>query len=114
MRRIEMLFEKGGKAMVFPFSIRYLVVPADTLPATCQTLISVSKRRFRHAVDRNRVKRLMRETFRTRKQQLYVALDNRQLLLSISYVHTQIYDYGTFDRKMQKAIEVLIEKLRQS
>ena len=46
-----------------------------------QMLISVPKKKFHHAVDRNRVKRQIREAYRHQKQQLYTALPGDKALL---------------------------------
>ena len=58
----------------FPLRVVYLVQPfsADEQQAIApvQMMISVPKRRFKHAIDRNRVKRQVRETYRKNKQLL--------------------------------------------
>ena len=52
--------------------------PAD---APVQLLVSVPKKRFHHAVDRNRVKRQIREAYRLHKDLLYQVLPDTQRLL---------------------------------
>ena len=49
-------------------------------------LISVPKKRFRHAVDRNRMKRLVREAYRTQKHVLWRALDGKDYRLAVAFV----------------------------
>ena len=58
--------------MVFPYSIHWQVCPIGTLPegVPAQVLIATSKRKFHHAVDRNRVKRQLREAYRHNKHLL--------------------------------------------
>ncbi len=64
---IDQLFtsDQNHSLAAFPLRAVYLEAPTDTLPAQkARILISVSKRHFKHAVDRNRVKRQLREAYR--------------------------------------------------
>jgi ribonuclease P protein component len=55
--------------------------------APVQMLVSVSKRHFKHAVDRNRVKRQVREAYRRHKHLLFdVVPNNRQLLVAFIWL----------------------------
>lgn len=49
-------------------------------------LVSVPKKRFRHAVDRNRMKRLVREAYRLNKHILWNALQEKNFRLAIAFV----------------------------
>lgn len=99
--------------LVFPYSIHYRLLPAEQLPRPAQALIATSKHKFRHAVDRNRVKRLTRECYRLRKNDLYCHLESRRLALIISfnYIHTDIFDYATISHKFDKIIRQLVERI---
>ena len=67
---IEELFSKQGSSFgVYPLRIVWILAPAPTT-APPQVLISVSKRTFKRAVDRNRLKRLIREAYRLNKYRL--------------------------------------------
>ena len=67
---IEELFSKQGSSFgVYPLRIVWIKAPAPT-SAPPQVLISVSKRTFKRAVDRNRLKRLIREAYRLNKYRL--------------------------------------------
>ena len=65
-KAIEALFAGGNRAFsAFPLRVVYRVIPQESTPSlTPQVLISVSKRHFKHAVDRNRAKRQIREAWR--------------------------------------------------
>ena len=66
-RDIDQLFSAGSKAVtVFPIRAVYREVERAEGPAA-KVLVSVAKRRFHHAVDRNRVKRQLREAYRREK-----------------------------------------------
>ena len=99
---IETLFHEGHRLMAFPYSVSWMEVSRQQVPA--QVLITTSKRKFHHAVDRNRVKRLTRECYRLRKPQFYDFLQERQLsiALSFNYIHNEIMDYETLSHKFDK------------
>ena len=109
---IDELFAAGSTFMVFPYSVRYLVHDADRLPSPAQVLVGVSKRRFHHAVDRNRVKRLTRECYRQRKAILYEALQQhgKTMTFSLNYVGNTIMDHAHLSRRMDKVVETLVAK----
>ena len=58
----------------------------ETSPA--KILISVSKKNFKRAVDRNRIKRLIREAYRKNKKILFDALNtgNKKIVFALSYI----------------------------
>lgn len=67
-KTIEQLFKEGKSFSVAPFRVIYLFKQEEL--AQLQTAFSVSKRHFKKATDRNRVKRLMREAWRLQKNEL--------------------------------------------
>lgn len=91
--------------MVFPYSVSWMLISQDkNMPVPVQVLITTSKKKFHHAVDRNRIKRLTRECYRMRKQGLYDFLEEHhlQIVLSLNYIHTEILDYATLSAKFDK------------
>ena len=113
-KKIERLFAQGNGFMCFPYSVRW-IEDADAATGAVppvQVLVGVSKRRLHRAVDRNRVKRLTRECYRLRKQELYDALDNLSappILLSLNYVDTQLPDY----HKLAQKFDTLVLRLQK-
>ena len=85
---------------------------ADAVPV--KVLFSVSKKRFKRAVDRNLLKRKMRESYRQQKQEFLfpqVKISEKQLLVSLAYIGKEVEDYALMMKKMQKALQQLAEKL---
>ena len=105
--------------MCYPYSVRWLFDRSEpTLKTEMPTkqgvkiLISVSKRRFRRAVDRNRVKRITRECYRLRKENLIENLpdtSNHPILLSLSYIDTKMPDFQYISHRF----ETLMERLQK-
>ncbi len=83
---VDRLFNEGSSFFIYPFKIFWLFTPLDTeFPA--QILISVGKRAFKNAVDRNRIRRQIREAYRLNKHLLYDRLEksDRQCVVAIIY-----------------------------
>ena len=80
---IETLFEKGNSQSLSAYPLRavYLRTEHREGCAPVQLLISVPKKKFKHAVDRNRVKRQIREAYRKNKALLEGKVDEGQMLL---------------------------------
>jgi ribonuclease P protein component len=112
-RLIDRLYDEGNRLMAFPFSVQWLLVDQDQ---TCQVMIVAPKRRFHHAVDRNRVRRLTRECYRQRKAALYRFLQEHHLHLvfSMVYVHNEIFSYDQLDHKMDKLVSALEKEITKS
>ncbi len=109
----------GGKAMVqttWPFRMVYLLVDKDNLReyVPVQVMVSVSKRFFKRAVKRNRVKRQLREAYRHHKHLLVermASMPDKQLLLAIVWQEANLCDSAKVDAKMEKGLQRLVEKL---
>lgn len=70
-KEIEELFTAGSQsATMFPLRTTFRVKPYSGNGPRVKVLISVSKRKFKHAVDRNRAKRQVREAYRLQKHVL--------------------------------------------
>ena len=86
---IETLFgNQSNKSMVaYPLRVVYRQLERTEGASPVQVLVSVPKKRFHHAVDRNRVKRQVREAYRHHKQALFRALPaDRQLLVAFVWL----------------------------
>ncbi len=103
---IQTLFEKGSGVSVYPYRVIYLFHHDESRPVTVRLLVSVAKKRFRHAVKRNRVKRLIREAWRKNKSPLYEICrrDNISVDVALVYTATVIHTYDEVLAKTRKAV----------
>ena len=110
---IDRLYADGHRLMAFPFSVQWLVAEG---PQPCQIMIVAPKRRLRHAVDRNRVRRLTRECWRLRKPDFLDFLHGHNLciVLSLVYVNNETMPYDQLSRKMDKLTELLRQDILKS
>ncbi|GHE23500.1 ribonuclease P protein component [Sphingobacterium griseoflavum] len=86
-RLIDGLFHNGSSFVLYPYRIVFLLAnnqhDNDGPPAQC--ILSVSKKRFKRAVDRNFIKRRMREAYRLQKSSLYGFLHEHSVHLLVAF-----------------------------
>lgn len=80
------LFAHGKSFLVYPFKVVYHA-PEQKGGAKCKVAFAVSKKKLKHAVDRNRMKRLMREGYRLNKHVLTNHLSQSDKWLNITFIY---------------------------
>lgn len=108
---IDALFSEGASFRLYPFVVKYM--PNPLYDADChQILISVAKKRFKRAVDRNRVKRLVREAYRLHKHKLIITPEGSKFwLIGYIYIGKEIHDYAFMARKLNDILKRLNERV---
>lgn len=93
--------------MVFPLRIIY--VQTENQKFSLQAGFTVSSRNFKKAVDRNRIKRLTRETYRLQKNQLQNQLQENHKSLAVFFIYTgkELPEYLELFEKVKIALEKL-------
>lgn len=109
---IDALFTKGASFYFYPFSVRFLL--AEEAASCHQFMVSVSKRNFKRAVDRNRIKRLIKEAYRLNKHQLEGLLPkDKYLLIAYIYVGKEIHPYSFVESKLVASFGRLKSKMNK-
>ncbi|MGF7077811.1 ribonuclease P protein component [Mucilaginibacter sp. UYCu711] len=108
-RLIDELFHSGSSFLCYPFKASWLLM-TEPQQVPAQIVFSVSKKRYKRAVDRNLIKRRMREAYRlSKQQQLYEQLNNtdKRIILSVGYIGKEIAPYELIEKKILKLLTQL-------
>ncbi len=110
-KEIEELFNKGSYFYLYPFKVFYRFLEGDSAPHS--VLISVPKRNFKKAVDRNFIKRQIKEAYRTQKQVLFETPMPR---LQFAYVYTakDKQNSAVIKNKLLKSLKRLLDEWSHS
>ena len=110
LKLIESLFGGGCSQSVAAFPLRavYMLSERQRDDALVQLLISVPKKRFKHAVDRNRVKRQVREAYRKHKSLLSNTVAEGQMLL-IAFIWLSDRHFAT--NEVEKRVVSLLKQM---
>lgn len=109
---IEKMFAGGSRSFsIFPLRVVWL--PVEELDVQASILISVSKRRFKRAVKRNRIKRQIREAYRLNKQILLAPLTEKNWRLAIAFIYLadELMNSALVEEKIKAALTRIVEKI---
>lgn len=95
----------------FPLRAVYMKSERLDRQPPVQVLISVPKKYFKHAVDRNRVKRQLREAYRHRKPMLTEALPSDQMIaIAFVWISSQHLPSAAVDGRMKSLLERIVKR----
>lgn len=105
---IDQLFSEGNSVSKFPLKLIYTAIdlPNDV---PVQAGVSVTKRRFKKAVTRNRIKRLMREAYRLHKNDLFNTISTSYAFMFL-YIGKQEPTFEEIEKSMIRLLEKFLEK----
>ena len=110
---IETLFEKGDSQSLAAYPLRAVFLQTERQQghAPIQILISVPKKRFKHAVDRNRVKRQVREAYRHHKHLLCdIISDDKELLIAFIWLSDSHCPSIEVEKRMVSLLQRIAKK----
>ncbi|NDW10022.1 ribonuclease P protein component [Dysgonomonas sp. 520] len=111
-KRIGALFTSSSSFIAYPLRVVYLLREPETEPQV-SVLITVPKKKFKRAVKRNRIKRLIREAYRLNKSS-YIELSealNKSVDIAFLYLDTELPGYEDIEKAVLKASVLLKDKL---
>jgi ribonuclease P protein component len=105
---IDQVFNEGKSITLFPLKVHYMF--CNTLLDPLQAGFTVSSRQFKKAVDRNRIRRLLREAYRLQKAMLQqtVVQNKQQVALFVIYIGKELPDYQLIRDKTKLMLNKLI------
>ena len=108
---IEALFKQGKQVRLYPILFFHYPCTDESI-RQYQVLFSVSKKLFRKAVDRNKIKRRLREAYRRNK---YLIEDNSMsevpFLLGYVYISRNILPYKDIEKQVQASFDIIKQSI---
>lgn len=107
---IDKLVEKGKSFNNSPFKFVWIELEESATPV--QFLISVPKRNFKKAVDRNKLKRRSREAYRKNKTNLLIKqLGDKKICLMLVYIAKEKLEYIEIEQKIKEGLQRLVKTI---
>ena len=106
-KQIEQLFVEGNIVKEFPILMKFLKTDVNEFPI--KVAFSVPKKNFKLAVHRNRIKRLLRETYRLNKHILLNNVEGKYVIMFI-YTDKTEWNYNELEEKMILVLNKFIKK----
>lgn len=87
-KQIEFLFSNGKHLKSSPIKVIYFITEKNEIHTTNKAMFVVPKKLFKHATDRNKLKRRMKECYRLSKHELIAHFDSKHQVVLLSFIYT--------------------------
>jgi ribonuclease P protein component len=110
---LQAIFTTGKSFSVFPIKVFFIEKDTMGTSVPVHAGVGVGSKHFKKAVDRNRIKRLLREAYRLEKQGLpeVVSAQSKTISVFFLYLDKELPDYTLIRAKMKEGLEKLIKKI---
>ena len=115
-KTIDALFSGGNSRSMSAYPLRVVFMRKERCETEepAQVMVSVSKRHFKRAVKRNRVKRQIREAYRLNKHLLHEALEQKKdtaVAMAFIWQSDELAETALITEKMQSLLSRMAEKI---
>ena len=112
---INSIFTKGNSNFIYPFIVKWSITELKS-EYPLQILISVPKRNFKKAVDRNKIKRFIREAFRINKNIFSDKIINsdKKIVFTLIYTEKEILNFKMIQEKIILVLHRLLMEHEKS
>lgn len=112
-KRVDAIFAQGESFISYPLRVVYLE-HEQSEPTSCSILVSVPKKRVKKAVHRNRIKRLVRESYRLNRVLINtLELDQQPIDVAFIYVKDTATNFQEVDKAMKKALNQIATRIKK-
>ncbi|MBX2878049.1 MAG: ribonuclease P protein component [Saprospiraceae bacterium] len=115
-KTIDKLFRSGQSFGQYPLRVVWMELETPMGSSPVQFALSVPKRKFKRASDRNRIRRVIREAYRLQKSHFYhhLPVQMEQLAMMVIYTGKEMPDYQTIESAMKQLLRRLSKKCKKS
>lgn len=101
-KQMDILFERGSSVQQFPLRLVYIEAPSNQ-KSLAIVAFSVPKKRIKKAHDRNRIKRLLKESYRLYKNEFYKTLESldKKFVLMFVYSGNTDFEFNDAEQKIK-------------
>ena len=99
--RIAQLYKDGQRFVVWPLRVTYKPITNEQSPITNQILVWAPKSLFKHAVQRNHLRRLMREAYRLNQD----LLGEQHYQIAFNYMDKEVQSFDVIEKALCKALK---------
>lgn len=110
-KQIQYIFAKGKSLKRFPLRLLYLTDPEDRDPSAIKVTMAVSGKKISNATDRNRIKRWIRESYRTQIKELKNFLEESGIRVHAVFIY--LPDKLTSFEDVRRAVLELLNELKE-
>lgn len=111
-KSIDDLFSNGSVVKLYPFLAKFIIVPKEESQHH-KLLVSVPKRKFKRAVDRNLIRRRIKEAYRLNRHLLEeIPEDKKSLHIAYIYIGNKILSFEMIETKLIESLHRLVTKLK--
>lgn len=112
--RIEQLYREGKRFVAWPLRVTWQPISNQQSTMTnTKVLVWAPKSLFKHAVQRNRLRRLMREAYRLHQDILtnhQSTINNQQYFIAFNYIDKEEQSFAVIEKAVCKALKKITEK----